>query len=157
MSRTSTALTGRAGELMVAAELMRRGVEIAHPASDVGVDLLAYRLEAGFKTARKFVPIQVKTFSGGGYRFLKTWFHQAPDLALVMVNGLATEARFFVFRNLADIEAAIGAHALTASWLNRGIWSATELSMPDTALLAPHQDRWERITDQLTDQGAGPA
>lgn len=45
---------------MVAAELMRRGVEVAYPASDVGVDLLAYRLEQGQKAAGKFVPIQVK-------------------------------------------------------------------------------------------------
>ncbi len=60
--------------MMVAAQLMRLGVEIAHPASDVGVDLLAYRLEADLRTARKFVPIQVKAFSGEGYRFLKSWF-----------------------------------------------------------------------------------
>jgi len=41
---TNPALIGKAGELMVAAELMRRGIEVAYPASDVGVDLLAYRL-----------------------------------------------------------------------------------------------------------------
>jgi hypothetical protein len=66
------ALIGKAGELLVAAELMRRGVEVAHPASDVGVDLLAYRLQAGQKTAGKFVPIQVKSYSKTGYRFLKS-------------------------------------------------------------------------------------
>jgi len=43
---TNPALIGKAGELMVAAELMRRGIEVAYPASDVGVDLLAYRFAA---------------------------------------------------------------------------------------------------------------
>ena len=42
--KINPALVGKAGEMLVAAELMRRGIEIAHPASDVGVDLLAYRL-----------------------------------------------------------------------------------------------------------------
>ncbi len=135
--------------MMVAAELMRRGVEIAHPASDAGVDLLAYHLDTGLRTARKFVPIQVKAFSGTGYRFLKTWFDRAPDLALVLVNNLATTPQCYVFRGLPDIEDAIGKHALTPSWVDRGIWSATELSAPDARLLLPHRDRWERIADQF--------
>lgn len=150
MARAASALTGRAGEMLVAAELMRRGIEIAHPASDVGVDLLAYRLEAGVRTARRFIPIQVKAFSGNGYRFLKTWFDRAPDLALVLVNNLAATPQCFVFGGLADIEDAIGNHALTSSWIDRGVWSATELSGADARLLISHRDRWERITDQLT-------
>ena len=36
-------LVGKAGEALVAAELLRRGVDIATPAYDRGVDLLAYR------------------------------------------------------------------------------------------------------------------
>lgn len=150
LAMVNAGLTGRAGELLVAAEIMRRGVEIALPASDVGVDLLAYRLNAGIRTARKFVPIQVKAFSGGGYRFLKSWFDRAPDLALVMVNGLASTPQFHVFAGISDIEAAIGGHALTSSWIKRGIWSATELSGPDARLLMPHRDQWQRITDQLS-------
>jgi hypothetical protein len=54
----SPALVGKAGELLVAAELMRRGVEVAYPASAVGVDLLAYRFQPGNAVAGKFVPIQ---------------------------------------------------------------------------------------------------
>ena len=136
--------------MLVAAELMRRGVEVAHPAADVGVDLLAYRLETGMRTARRFVPIQVKAFSGDGYRFLKTWFDRAPDLALVLVNNLTALPKCHVFAGLDDIESAIGKHALTSSWTDRGIWSVTEVSGPDARLLLPHRDRWERITDQLT-------
>jgi hypothetical protein len=41
---TNPAPIGKAGEVLVAGELVLRGVEIAYPASDVGIDLLAYRL-----------------------------------------------------------------------------------------------------------------
>jgi hypothetical protein len=135
--------------MKVAAELMRRGVEIAHPASDVGVDLLAYRLDTGMRTARKFVPIQVKAYSGPGYQFHKSWFDRATDLALVVVNNLATDPKFYVFSSIEDVEAAIGNHALTGSWMLRGIWTVTTPSKPDVALLLPHRDRWERITEQV--------
>jgi len=50
------ALIGKAGEALVAAEPLRRGVHVAYPAYDGGVDLLAYR-EDDFKHV---VPIQVK-------------------------------------------------------------------------------------------------
>ncbi len=150
MVKVNPALVGKAGELLVAAELMRRGIEVAHPASDVGVDLLAYRLDVGQKTARRFVPIQVKSYSGTGYRFLKRWFEQAPGLALVSVWHLVSTPQFYVFENLADVEAAIANHTHTSSWTVRGIWSGTEPSGPDAQLMQPHLGRWERITHQVT-------
>ncbi len=58
MEKPGPAPIGKAGELLVAGELMRRSVEVAVPASDVGVDLLAYRLEFRSRTAGRFVPIQ---------------------------------------------------------------------------------------------------
>ena len=76
------ALIGKAGEMLVAAELMRRGVEVAHPASDVGVGLLAYRLSEGHAVPAKIVPIQVKAYSGTGYVFQKRWFERAPGVVL---------------------------------------------------------------------------
>jgi hypothetical protein len=79
--KVSPALVGKAGEMLVAAELMRKGIEIAHPASDVGVDLLAYRLQAKQKVATKFVPVQVKTRSETGYAFLRSWFDRCPGVA----------------------------------------------------------------------------
>ncbi len=62
------ALTGKAGEILVAAKLMRQGTEVAYPASDVGVDLLAYRLDLRQKVATRFVPIQVKAYILGPIR-----------------------------------------------------------------------------------------
>ena len=149
LTKINPALIGKAGELLVAAELMRRGVEVAHPASDVGVDLLGYKLGTGQKTAGKFVPIQVKAYSKTGYRFLRSWFHRAPGLALVQVWHLITTPQFYVFRDLDDVELAIGSHAQTSSWIERGIWSSTDPSASDVKLVASHKDRWDRIISQI--------
>jgi hypothetical protein len=37
---TAAALVGKAGEALVAAELLRRGINVAYPAFDGSVDLL---------------------------------------------------------------------------------------------------------------------
>ena len=140
--KIAPALVGKAGEMLVAAELMRRGVEVATPASDVGVDLLAYQLQGDRKTAGVFVPIQVKAYSGTGYRFLKSWFHRAPGLALVSVWHVVEVPEFYVFRDLTDVEAALGKHAKTDSWIRRGIWTATNPSQDDVALMKAHRNQW---------------
>lgn len=66
-----SALIGKASEMMVAAELMRRGIEVAQPYSDVGVDLLAYRLELGSTVPSRIVPVQVKSASNVAFNFHK--------------------------------------------------------------------------------------
>ncbi|WP_428492140.1 hypothetical protein [Rhodopila sp.] len=132
-ARVNPALIGKAGELLVAAELMRRGVEVAYPASDVGVDLLAYRLEHGQKSAGYFVPIQVKSRSASGYQFFRRWFDQVPGLVLVHVWFAATTPEFYVFGNLADVEAALDTHARSPSWLEQGNYSVTGATERTTA------------------------
>ena len=142
-------LIGKAGEMLVAAELMRRGVEVAYPASDVGVDLLAYRLERGQAVAGKFVPIQVKARSGTGYAFLKSWFKRAPGVVLVQVWHVAETPEFYIFRNLTDVEAALDTHAASESWRTKGGYSITNPTQRHLELMNAHCGRWERITDCL--------
>ena len=93
------ALVGKAGEALVATALMRRGVYVAYPAYDGGVDLLAYR-EHNFKNV---VPIQVKARSGPSYTFQRRWFN-VPGLVLVQVWHVASEPQFYVFGGLAHVE-----------------------------------------------------
>ena len=143
------ALIGKAGEMLVAAELMRRGVEVAYPASDVGVDLLAYRLEHGQAVAGRFVPVQVKARSGAGCAFFKDWFARAPGVVLVHVWHVATTPEFYIFRDLADVEAALDAHAASASWRLKGGYSITNPTPRHLGLMKAHSGRWERITDYL--------
>ena len=149
-AKVAPSLVGKSGELLVAAELMRKGVEVAIPASDVGVDLLAYRLRAGEKTAGKFVPVQVKTYSGTGYRFLKSWFEGAPGLALVSVWHVVDTPQFYIFASRDEVEEALGNHVHAPSWTGpRGIWTETEANSAAVTRMQAHRDRWERIIDQL--------
>lgn len=69
--RIRPALIGKAGEMLVAAELMRRGV-------GVGVDLLADRLDTAHGVPRRLVPIRVKAYSGAGHHVQRRWFERAP-------------------------------------------------------------------------------
>lgn len=143
-------LVGKAGEALVASELMRRGIQVAYPAVDVGADLLAYRLNAGQRTTRKFVPVQVKASSGVGYKFDRKWFERAPDLALVLVWHMATPTpEFYVFGSFADVEAVIAPHAGTDSWARRGVWSGPVPSKPEMTLMEAHLGAWGRIVDHL--------
>lgn len=150
-SKISPALIGKAGEMLVSAELMRRGVEVAHPASDVGVDLLAYKLVPGQRSTGRFIPIQVKARSETGYAFYKSWFHRAPGLMLVHVWHVATKPEFYIFRDLGDVEAALGMHAASPSWEKKGGYSVTVASDKERDLMAPHACKWERIIEALAE------
>jgi Holliday junction resolvase-like predicted endonuclease len=65
--RRESALIGKAGEALVAAEVLRRGLHVAYPAYDGRVDLLAYREH----NLKRVVPIQVKKRSSTCYNFQK--------------------------------------------------------------------------------------
>ncbi len=145
------ALIGKAGELLVAAELMRRATEVAHPASDVGVDLLAYRLSVGDAVPVRVVPVQVKAYSGTGYVFHKQWFERAPGVVLVSVWLIADVPEYYVLDSLDRVEQALGSHRQTESWRKRGLYSAslTPKDSPDWKLMQPHLNQWNRIIHQL--------
>ena len=142
------ALIGKAGEMLVAAELMRRGVEVAQPHSDVGVDLLAYRLGFGATVPRGIVGIQVKSTSSISFSFQKLWFKKAP--VLVLAWKLATTPEFYVFDSLDRVEEALGPqYASSKSWAEGGRYTATKPTADGLARMAPHLGKWERITARL--------
>lgn len=144
------ALIGKAGELLVAAELMRRGVDVAYPASDIGVDLLAYRLPNGIAAPTRVVPIQVKARSGPGFNFQRAWFARAPGLALVSVWYVETMPEYYIFRSELDVQDALGPDAAaTNSWRAAGRYNITNPTREALARMIPHKDQWSRILDQL--------
>ena len=148
--KINPALVGKAGEMLVAAELMRQGIEVAHPASDVGVDLLAYRLRAKQRVATTFVPVQVKTRSKSGYAFLRAWFNRCPGLALVHVWHVTAIPEFYVFANLEHVHMALGEHVKSSSWVDRGIWTETKAGVEAVKRMQDHRDKWDRITAKLS-------
>jgi hypothetical protein len=139
------ALVGKAGEALVAAELMRRGAHVAYPAYDGGIDLLAYR-ELDFS---RVVPIQVKARSSTCYNFQRTWFH-VKGLVLVQVWHVTTTPEFYIFRSLQEVTEALGIeHSDTMSWTVKGEYTATSPGKENLDRMQPHRDRWERVLDQL--------
>ena len=142
------ALIGKAGEMMVAAELMRRGVEVAQPHSDVGVDLLAYRLEPNSTVPNRIVPIQVKAASGVRFGFNKRWMGKSTNLVLVW--HLETTPEFYVFDSLERIEEALGiTFRASKSWAENGAYSVTNPGLAVLERMSAHRDQWERLINQL--------
>lgn len=139
------ALVGKAGEALVAAELLRRHVDIAYPAHDSGVDLIAYRASA----PAKVVPIQVKARSATCYEFQKSWFH-IEGLVLIQVWNVITQPEFFIFGNLQQVEDALGpGHVATASWATKGGYTVTNPTVAHRARMASHLNQWDRILNRL--------
>ncbi len=144
------ALIGKSGEVLVAGELMRRGVEVAYPASDVGVDLLAYRLASKQAVSPRFVPIQVKARATSGYNFQRSWFDRVPGVVLVHVWNLSTNPTFYMFSNIEQVEQALGPrYAKSHSWLANGGYSVTNAQKSHFDRMEPHCGKWDRIIDQL--------
>ena len=138
-------LIGKAGEALVAAELLRRGAYVAYPAYDGGVDLLAYH-EHNFD---RVVPIQVKARSKTCYNFQRSWF-RISGLVLVQVWHVETIPQFYIFSGLDQVEDALGPkHSTSASWVNNGGYSATTPGPDILDRMQRHRDKWSRILDQL--------
>lgn len=138
------ALVGKAGEVLVAAELMRRGLDVAYPAYDGGIDLIAYR---GLDFNR-VVPIQVKARASTCYQFQRAWF-KVKGLVLVQVWYVVARPEFYIFANLQQVEEALGGHSATKAWTVAGGWTATVPGQDNLDRMQAHRDRWERIENQL--------
>lgn len=139
------ALIGKAGEALVAAELLRRQIDVAYPAHDGGVDLIAYR---GHRFSN-VLPIQVKTASGRSFAFYKSWF-RIDGIVLVHVWHAVTNPEFYIFGSIADVENALGPqYAKSESWHLNGRYSVTHPTEAHYQKMQPHRDRWDRIVGLL--------
>ena len=130
---------------MVAGELLRRHIDVAYPAHDGGVDLIAYK-ESNFGLV---IPIQVKTRSGPGYNFQRRWF-RIPTIIVVHVWHATTNPEFYIFESIDQVEEALGEkHAATESWEGSGSYSVTDPTAEHIARMTPHRDQWQRIIDRF--------
>jgi hypothetical protein len=147
MTAHEAALVGKAGEALVAAELLRRHIDVAYPAHDGGIDLLAYHGH----NLKRVVPIQVKARTSTCYEFQKDWF-RIPNLVLVQVWQVTTAPEFYVFGNLGDVVDALGPqHSTTQSWIANGAYNVTTPNPSHLERMRQHKDRWERIAQKLND------
>ena len=142
---SNAALVGKAGEFLVAGELLRRHIDVAYPAYDGGVDLIAYR-EHNFGCV---VPIQVKTRSGTNFTFQKAWF-RIKGLVLVQVWYATTTPEFYIFNTIAQVEDTLGPPTVqTNSWQVRGRWHVGNPTDDHKQRMQAHRNKWDRITDAL--------
>jgi hypothetical protein len=138
------ALIGKSGEALVAAELLRKQIDVAYPAHDGGVDLIAYK---GHRFSN-VLPIQVKSASGRSFAFMKSWF-RIQGIVLVHVWHVATAPEFYVFGE-SDVEDALGSqYARSDSWMIDGRYSVTNPTDIHAQRMQPHRDRWDRIESRL--------
>jgi hypothetical protein len=139
-------LIGKAGEALVGAELLRRGVHVAYPAYDGGVDVVAFHEN----NRNRFVPVQVKARSDTLYHFQKSWFMRVDGIVLVQVWHVKTSPQFFIFADLNQVEDALGLiHAASPSWKEKGRYNVTNPGPDIIARMQPHRDQWDRIIGQL--------
>jgi len=145
MSAHASALTGKAGELLVAGELLRRGIDVAIPAYDRGIDLLAYREH----DLTKVVPIQVKARAETGYNFQRSWF-KYNGLVLVHAWRMQYAPQFYIFGGLDDVEEALGpTSSKSKSWAVDGRYNVTDPGPELIARMQSHRNRWDRIVKLL--------
>lgn len=146
---TDPRLLDKAGDLLVAAELMRRGLWIAYPASGAGFDMLAYRLNAT-PGVSACVPIRVEADNGSGHRFERAWFQRVPGLVLVHVWHVATAPEFYLVESLVRVAEALGGdQAGLTSWHDAGTVNVTVAADPARHRMQDHRDRWERVVAQF--------
>ena len=144
MEKASSANVGAAGEALVVARLLSKGVEVARPFSDNGVDLVAY-------TAGNFgraVPIQVKTSSSPRIEMQRKWF-QVPGIVLVYVWLINPVARCFVFDGLTDADAVLADSANTSSWQDQGRYVISRPGDMHIERMQQFEEAWTKITARL--------
>lgn len=155
MDTQTTELLGR-NRLMD--ELLLAGLEVALPARDRGVDLIAYvDLESKIS---KFVatPIQMKAASTRSFAIDRK-YSKISNLVIVYVWGLQApqhaETYALTYREALAIAKTMG-WTITDSWTINGKYSTSRPSLKLCKLLLPYRMSsvkwWEKITSNIKDQ-----
>lgn len=136
-------------------ELLLAGLEVALPARDRGIDLIAYA-DLGRDVDRfAAVPIQMKASSERSFGVNRK-YARFPDLLIAYVWHLRSPDDAVTYA-LTSPEARAVAEAMgwtrTASW-ERGEYVATRPSEALTALMAPYQMTPERWRHRVVGQAA---
>jgi len=141
----ASGLIGKAGEALVAAELLRRNINVAYPAYDDGVDLLAYR-EQYFG---QVVPIQVKAASSAIYTLKKEWLRIHGSI-LVQVWFVATNPEFYIFDSINQMEDALDeTYSASPSWMRDNHYHIPRPQKVHADRWRRHRDKWERIISRV--------
>jgi hypothetical protein len=144
-SRHRVDLVGPAGECLVEAELLVRGINVARPRLDEKrIDLLPLAVTHDNLAV---CPIQVKSASTTALKFKRSWFN-TPNLVLVWVWYVTAKPRYFIFSSRRQVERFLRTGTRSATWLSNRQYN---VSRPTRRLadLAEHENRWDRIVSKL--------
>jgi len=139
------------GRHRLIAELLRANLEVAIPARDRGIDLIAYA-DLGTQVARfSACPIQLKAALGGSFS-VDQKYAKFPDLLIAYVWYLEDPAKAVTYAatySEAVIVAGAMGYTKTASW-EKGSYVTTKPSPELVAHLEPFrmtpEKWWEKIT-----------
>ena len=129
------------GRHRLMSELLRDGLEVAVPARDRGVDLIAYADLSRQVTAFAAIPIQMKAFSSSGFSLARKYSKIAGLIvAYVWHLGGAEPPITYALRYDAVIGVAdeMG-YTKTASWQDGGAYTTTRPSKKLLRFLEPHR------------------
>ena len=136
MAKIDSQQTELIGAAILTASLVADGIEIAQPARDDGVDLLAYDLNTS-----ALVPIQLKASTRTAFT-LDTKYAATPDLRLVYVWNVsdpgAAQIYCLTYVEAFSVAAEMG-WTSTPTWSARGRYATTRPSATTHELLAPYR------------------
>ena len=140
------------GQHRLASELLLAGLEVAFPARDRGVDLIAYAdvdQAAGRFVAR---PIQMKAASRRSFGIWKK-YEKIHDLILAFVwhvdGASPPETYALTYKESEAISKAMGWDK-KPTWITKGRWDNTQPGKTICALLEPHRMTPEKWREKIT-------
>ena len=145
-----TATRGALGESLVEAELLRLGVEVARPAIDRGIDLLAFTSAPRFKA----IPIQVKAASAASFTVHRKWA-DIDGLVLIYVWDVPASPSFrpLTYEEALAVASGWTDLAKSVSWNNpnpkKGNHDWSSLPAGRRRELDRFKDRWKIVLRAL--------
>ena len=134
-------LVGRAA---LEAELIRNGFEVAQPARDRGIDLIAYSDDPDKPFAA--IPIQMKVSSGESFGVYRK-YEKFNNLVMVHIWNVLDEPRFFVvpYEESLQFVPDLDGH----SWQNNKLYTWTKTPKHIQEKLAVYEDGWDILARQM--------
>jgi hypothetical protein len=140
------------GQQRLAGELLRAGLEVAFPARDRGIDLIAYADTGEGVDQFSAKPIQMKAASHRSFGIWKKYF-KFPDMLIAYVwhlNGEHPPVTFALTVAEAEGVAEAMAWTKTSSWIDKGGYGTTRPSKKLLSFLEPFEMSpegwWNKVT-----------
>ena len=146
--KLSTAVVEIAGRNWLTAKLLGKGFEVAIPAVDRGIDLIAFK-EVGAAGIRA-LPLQLKCASSESFSLDRKYAGRGIPLVYIW-NALEQPVAY-----LMDYEEALALlgdrAAATESWMGKGYYTINSISVDLRGRLEPFKNRWDWLGARLQAQ-----